>query len=465
LQTLDLSDPALWQQKYLPAVINPNTFNILWGGSGSGKSQSMIQLFLAEICNHSENQYQTFFVIRKVAATLRNSVFADFKNKINEWGINQFLQVKPGYMEIHSGTNKIVFLGCDDPEKLKSLSQAKYIWIEEATELFLDDFTQITLRLRGKSNHQKRFFLTFNPVSDTHWIKKRFFDEVPEAEQDQILRLHGTYRDALSFLDANYITRMEALREVNETMYEIYALGHWGIWDKEKLFAKEFDEEIHVFRGAIKAKPGMPLYLSFDFNSANGGNTCLVAQHTINAPKDRYYCNVHVLKVYRMHDLEAMCQTILAEYPGFEYHINGDRSGKNANEATSDNKSNYQLIANYLHLDPTYQMHIPNANPRYISSRLHTNLVFKHGKVLFSLHDHNEGLFAATFMPELIADLKAARINNDGSLDAWKKENPQIGHCLDALRYYLTTNFYQIVAEYGLQEFGDKIAKSSNFAP
>ena len=464
MAVLDLSDSRIWNRTYLPAVTKPKIYNILWGGAGSGKSQQMIQMLLSEIFDSETNQNQTFFVIRKVASTLRNSVFQDFKNKIIDWNIGNEIRIIESRLEIRCGSNRIVFLGCDDPEKLKSLSQSKYIWIEEATELTLEDFTQITLRLRGKSQHTKRLFITFNPVSDTHWLKKRFFDEIPEDETNEVLTIKATYLDNLDKLDYEYIKRLEALKEVDSTMYEIYAKGNWGVWDKEKLFAREFNEEVHVFNGAIKALSALPLYLSFDFNSANGGNTCLVAQHTLNAAKDRYYCNVNILKVYRMHDLEAMCQTILAEYPGFEYHVNGDRSGKNANEATSDNKSNYQLIANYLSLDPNYQIHVPNANPRHISSRLHTNLVLRHGKVLLSKFDHNERLYADSFVPELIADLKSARINNDGSLDSWKKDNPEIGHCLDTFRYYITTNFYQIVGEYGLQEFGNKIDKSSNFA-
>jgi phage terminase large subunit len=176
---VDLSNPQLWQKKYLPAITNPKTYNILFGGSGSGKSQQMIQLFLAEIMNPA-NQNQTFFVIRKVSSTLRNSVIQDFKNKITDWELGHLIKLKISLFEITCGTNRIVFMGCDDPEKLKSLSQAKYIWIEEATELSLEDFTQITLRLRGKSIHQKRFFITYNPISDAHWIKKRFFDKPPE---------------------------------------------------------------------------------------------------------------------------------------------------------------------------------------------------------------------------------------------------------------------------------------------
>ena len=91
MPSVDLSNPNLWSKKYLPSVITPNIYNILWGSAGSGKSQTMIQFFLMEIMDQSQNQEQTFFVIRKVAATLRNSVYQDFKNKISESTIDYVL--------------------------------------------------------------------------------------------------------------------------------------------------------------------------------------------------------------------------------------------------------------------------------------------------------------------------------------------------------------------------------------
>jgi phage terminase large subunit len=104
----DLSSPELWSQKYLPALAQPKTYNILWGGAGSGKSQTMIQIFLSEIIDNKANQFQTYFVIRKVASTLRNSVFADFRNKISQWGFDKVVKAKTGYLELQSGTNKMI---------------------------------------------------------------------------------------------------------------------------------------------------------------------------------------------------------------------------------------------------------------------------------------------------------------------------------------------------------------------
>jgi phage terminase large subunit len=436
----DLSSGELWSQKYLPALVEPKTYNILWGGAGSGKSQTMIQIFLSEIIDNKANQYQTYFVIRKVAATLRNSVFADFRNKISQWGFDKVVKAKTGYLELQSGTNRIVFLGCDDPEKLKSLSQAKYIWIEEATELTLEDFTQITLRLRGKSEHPKRFFLTFNPVSDSHWIKKRFFDDVPDKEANQVLRLHGTYRDALNFLDDEYVTRMEALKTVNQTYYEVYALGQWGVWDRESLFAYTFDYSKHVFGGYIKANPAYPLYLAFDFNVTN---TCVACQYIKYGSESANYATINVLKTYRIGDLSTLCQTIKQEYPDMMYVINGDASGAARNAFTQGNISAYLIIKNYLNL-VDMQLQVPKSNPSHIASRLITILMFQKAKITIS----------EKACPALVTDLKEAKVDRQGSLDSWKNKNPDKSHALDAFRYFIFSNFAEITSNFNLEKYG-----------
>lgn len=456
---VDLSNPKLWNTKYLPAITRPLYYNILFGGAGSGKSQQMIQLYLSEIMK-PKNQHQTFFVIRKVKSTLRNSVIQDFKNKINDWGIGGLVRVYTSLFEIHCGTNRIVFLGCDDPEKIKSLSQGRYIWIEEATELSELDWDQVRLRLRGKSNFQKRFFLTFNPISDTHWLKRWFFDKPPENERDNILTLHGTYLDNFSKLNPEYIQVLEGMKDKNETMYQIYALGDWGVWDRESLFATEFKEEKHVIKGSWGASKRLPLYLSFDFNASKYGsntNTCVVAQLVKNELPNEYWAEANILKTYRIADMEELCTTIKHDYPGFEYHVNGDASGSSANPLTENNISSYQLIVNYLGISPEFQLHVPNGNLRHISSRLHTNLALK--KCIIRIFDGFDDI--TNHNHELIADLKSAKMTK-GSLETWKKDNPTMGHCFDAFRYFISANFYEMATDMNLGEFNEKIERMSD---
>jgi phage terminase large subunit len=111
----------------------------------------------------------------------------------------------------------------DDPEKIKSIDKITGIWLEEASEFTLDDFTQLDLRLRGQLAHYKQIILSFNPVNANHWLKKRFF----EKPDPQATVVHTTYQDN-RFLDEAYIRVLNELKETNFSYYEIYALGKWG---------------------------------------------------------------------------------------------------------------------------------------------------------------------------------------------------------------------------------------------
>jgi len=443
MPTLDLSNSELWNGKYLPAITRPKIYNILYGGAGSGKSQTMIQFFLSELLDHDENENETFVVLRKVAATIRTSVYMDFKNKIYEWGLGDLITAYDGIFEFRSRSNKIIFMGVDNPEKLKSLAQAKYIWVEEATELTKEDFIQVTLRLRGISKHQKRFFLTFNPVSDSHWIKERFFDRPPEVEKDKILILHSTYKDCYRFLDKEYPIRMEALKDVDYTYWDVYANGNWGIWDRETLYVQYFSPKDHVVEGYLRAHPDYPLYLTFDFNITN---TCVAIQFSKNAPGHSYYGTINVIKTYRHGDLGDLCNMIKQEFPGMRYVINGDPAGQARSAFTTANMSAYQLIANFMNL-PDMNLQIMRSSPSHLNTRIVDTLVFRKCKIQIA-EESNKAL---------IADFKEGKVDRRISLDTWKQKNPDKSHALDAWRYFSFANFYEIASEYNIQKFNGKL--------
>jgi hypothetical protein len=438
-EEVNISDVRLWNRKYLRAIVHPRIHNILYGGAGSGKSQTMIQFLLSEIINHSKNSNQTYIVIRKIAATIKNSVFGDFKNKVHEWGIDHLVKFIGTSYQISSGSNRILFMGIDNPEKLKSLTQATYIWIEEATELTKADYIQITLRLRGKSEHVKRFFLTFNPVSDSHWIKERFFDNPPELERDKILTIHSTYKDSLQFLDPEYPIRMEALRDIDYTYWEVYANGNWGVWDRESLYMTKFDQAVHVVNDSILAHPDFPLYLCFDFNVIN---TCMVAQFSKNSDGAEKYATINVLKTYRIGDLEAMCSTIMADYPHKLYIITGDPAGRSRSSMTQGNISAYQILLNFMKL-PDSRLQVMPSSPSHLNTRIIDTLVFSKCKVQIS-KPNNEAL---------ITDFKEAKVDSRLSLDSWKNKNHDKSHALDAWRYFSYQNFSEIANAYNLDKY------------
>lgn len=208
---------------YLPIMQDKNRFKVIYGGAGSGKSHFVAQ-WLVLLC--LKERGHRFLVCRKVARTLRYSVFALIRSIIADMGLSRLFEVNKSDMTITCKVNgnQFIFLGLDDVEKLKSIVGITDIWIEEASEVTQEDFEQINLRLRGITRVDKQIILTFNPISVLHWLKTYFFDR----KRDNTTILKTTYKDN-TFLDEDYINELESLKSRDHTFYMVYALGEWGV--------------------------------------------------------------------------------------------------------------------------------------------------------------------------------------------------------------------------------------------
>lgn len=115
----------------------------------------------------------------------------------------------------------IIFRGMDNPEKVKSVTRVTRVWIEEATELTEEDFNQIDLRIRGVAELQ--ITLTYNPIDKDHWLNVRFWSL---GENKDTTLHHSTFLSNKWAGDAYRIV-LDRLKEQDENMYNIYALGQW----------------------------------------------------------------------------------------------------------------------------------------------------------------------------------------------------------------------------------------------
>ena len=107
-------------------------FLLVYGSTGSSKSFTVAQ---REVKKGMENK-EKILVIRKVAATIKDSVFASFKSRMNEFSLQGYYRytASPANIFLANGT-EFLFRGLDDPEKLKSIEGITRIVIEEGTEL------------------------------------------------------------------------------------------------------------------------------------------------------------------------------------------------------------------------------------------------------------------------------------------------------------------------------------------
>lgn len=227
--------------QFNPSFKNANQtrkrYRAMKGSAGSGKSVNVAQDYIKKLSN-PRYKGSNLLCVRKVDVSNRNSTFAELKAAVirmfglgyeRYWKINESTMS----MKCHVTGNEIIFRGVQhekDREKLKSITfengKLTWIWIEEATELYEQDIDILDDRLRGilpNPNLYYQITFTFNPVSATHWIKKKYFD----YKDDDIFTHHSTYLQN-RFIDEAYHRRMLRRKEQDPEGYKIYGLGDWG---------------------------------------------------------------------------------------------------------------------------------------------------------------------------------------------------------------------------------------------
>lgn len=284
---------------------------IMYGGSSSGKTYSMAQIILIMTLWEGSNT----LVMRKVGATIKDTVYQDFKTAAEQLGIMELFKFTDGTKTITCLDNnaRIVFKGLDDSEKIKGLSSFKRVVLDEWSEFEEPDYKQIRLRLRGMEGQQ--IIYTFNPINETHWIKKNVFDrqkwhDVPmsvvlageaipeELTQVKSIRMNeprvimhkrtgemiehapdtvviqstylnnfwvvGSPDGTYGYYDEQCIATFEYDRLNDPDYYNVYALGEWGVIRTGSEFFSSFNRGKHT--AEVKYDPNLPIHISVDNN-------------------------------------------------------------------------------------------------------------------------------------------------------------------------------------------------------
>lgn len=167
-------------------------------------------------------------VLRKVANTIRDSVYAQYLWAIGELGMAAYWEAKVSPMElIYKPTGqKIMFRGADDPMKIKSIKVPfGYIAITHFEEK--DQFagrgeirTILQSTMRGGSVFWN--FESYNPpISRDNWANKDSLEERPDR-----LCHKSTYLQApVEWLGEQFIAEAEHLKATDERAYEHEYLG------------------------------------------------------------------------------------------------------------------------------------------------------------------------------------------------------------------------------------------------
>lgn len=206
--------------------MQPNKTYVFEGGRGGLKS-SYVSLKIVEIIKNNPTMHAC--IVRKVAATLKDSVYSQMKWAIHELGLDDEFNYKTNPLEIrYKKTGQIIFFrGADDPMKLKSIKAPfgyiGILWKEEKDQLTGPEeersVNQSVLRGNGTDFYD---FSSYNPPkSKDNWVNR----ELLIPDKNRIVH-HSTYKDApIEWLGQKFIDDAEHLKEVNPIAYEHEYMG------------------------------------------------------------------------------------------------------------------------------------------------------------------------------------------------------------------------------------------------
>ncbi|SEQ75857.1 phage terminase, large subunit, PBSX family [Granulicatella balaenopterae] len=224
------------------------------GGRGSGKSSDIAIMLIQLIMRYPANAV----CIRKIDNTLEQSVYEQLKWAIEIQGVGHLFHANKSPLKLTylPRGNYIIFRGAKEPERIKSLKDAKFpfafCWIEELAEFKTEeDVTTITNSLlRGDLDDGLfyKFFYSYNPPKRKQsWVNKKY---------ESVLQAANTYVHHSTYLDNPYVAK-EFIKEAEETKkrnikrfeweYLGKAIGSGVVPFDNLVFRKITNEEVSYF--------------------------------------------------------------------------------------------------------------------------------------------------------------------------------------------------------------------------
>jgi phage terminase large subunit len=206
---------------------------ILMGGRGAGRSTVASQFALAKLRN--TDSYFRCAIMRFVLGDIRNSIFQDIYDRIDELDLKDDVTIKEQMLSFKLGKNVINGIGfrkssSEQKSKMKSLANYNVVIIEEADEVSEEDFMQLDDSLRTLKS-DVMIILLLNTPPKNHWINKRWFNLLPsgvegyylpvlkESERHNTCHIMTNFRDNLANLNDTTIANFERYKETKPDHY------------------------------------------------------------------------------------------------------------------------------------------------------------------------------------------------------------------------------------------------------
>jgi phage terminase large subunit len=182
------------------------------GGTRSGKTYNILIWIIFEYC--SKNKGKTITICRKTYPSLRATAMRDFFEILQKNKLYNDLNHNKSNSEYYHKGNLIEFISLDQPQKVRGRKR-NLLYINEANELFFEDWQQLILRTTEKA------ILDYNPSDEFHFI----YDKIKTRDDADFYIT--TYKDN-PFLEVESIKEIERLKEIDLNYWNVYGLGQTG---------------------------------------------------------------------------------------------------------------------------------------------------------------------------------------------------------------------------------------------
>lgn len=199
--------------------------SLLEGPAGTGKTMGICHW--AHLLMLKYPKSRALFV-RKTLKSLSASTLVTFQEKtLTQYDPVRFFGgsgSEPASFRYANGS-RIVIGGMDNPDKILS-TEYDFIYVNEATELSLEDWESLTIRLRNGVMPYPRLVGDANPTHNKHWLLMRCYAGKTRHVKSRVEDNPAYFDEAGEMTEAGraYIETLDAL---TGTRYQRFRLGLW----------------------------------------------------------------------------------------------------------------------------------------------------------------------------------------------------------------------------------------------
>lgn len=408
-----------------------NRYQILFGGRGSGKTHHII---LKLIAISFISKYNHIVYVNKVFGDIRKNQFKDIIKILKATNLIEYFTINRtnyGFKNNITGT-EFTALGMDNAENTKGLSDPTIIWWDEINKGTQDDFTTLNALLRTPLNPNYQFIISFNPVSETSWLRTYFFEKENaykiRADFKDVYLNHSNYANN-DFIDKDKYLESLTLNSIgNQNKMLVDVKGLWGLVDIKNPFFYALRRNIHFSDERYSMPDNTQIYLSFDFNKSPSTLLIGMVYNKEIAIIDLICCDENT--VHGFSPLEACCTKFKQKYldSGLITRpyiiVTGDASGAAGGADKVKNDNFYTKIERMLGVSKS-QIKLRKKNIEHILSQEICNTL---------IYNCNFKIYKSAEL--VLLDMEMAQIK-DSKLVKGSRDKGEGLDITDAVRYFI----------------------------